>query len=106
MLSEELELVMLMPKLQLQQIFGILKSLGLVIRPEPEFSALVDHCHPIQDRRPSSTAPSLSLAAGKWWTVSDRKRASEKGREGGIPVGITSGGCREIGGGSTSEERK
>ena len=63
MFLEELELVM--QKLQLLQSFGILKSLGLVIRPEPDFAALVDHCHPIQDRRrgrPSSTAPSLSLS--------------------------------------------
>ena len=75
MFLEELELVM--PKLQLQQIVGILKSLVLVIRPEPDFAALVDHCHPIQDRRPSSTAPSLSRC---------RKVVDSIGSEGGIPA--------------------
>ena len=79
MFLEELELVM--PKLQLQQIFGILKSLGLVIRPEPDFAALVDHCHPIQDRRPSSTAPSLSLSRCRKVVDSiGSEESSEEGR--------------------------
>ena len=82
MFLEELELVM--PKLQLQQSFGILKSLGLVIRPEPDFAALVDHCHPIQDRRPSSTAPSLSLSlqeSGGQYRIG-RERARREGPTG------------------------
>ena len=73
-------------KLQLQQSFGILKSLGLVIRPEPDFAALVDHCHPIQDRRPSSTAPSLSLSlqeSGGQYRIGKEREGKE-----GYPTGL------------------